>query len=111
MNFPLGTLVVLEDQVYRIGDKAYPLLSWRAVESWGQPIIVVQGLDLETSAARIGFRPTSILTYSNDYYFIEGNRKRLIASPDFWELGFNKFEAIEVSKSELDFHPDGDNLE
>lgn len=111
MKCPIGTLVVFDEQVYRIADKAYPLLSWRAVESWGQPLITVEHLDLEVSSARVGFRPTSIIRYFDEFYYIEGNKKRLIVGSAFWDLGFNKFEAIEVSEIEINFHPSGENLE
>lgn len=111
MKIPAGTIVIFDEQAYRImDDKAYPLLSWSAVESWAQPLVTVEDLDFPVSSAKLGFRPTSVLLCNDQYYYIEGIKKRLISS-DFWELGFNKFESIEVSTEELDFHPNGENLD
>lgn len=82
--------------------------------SWHQPIIPAEYIfDYERSDARLGFRPTSILESCVDgsFYFIDGFQKRLITTPDFWDLGFNKFEKFLVSQEELDFHKDGEPIE
>lgn len=110
MDLPNGILVEFGGWIYRVskGTTLYPLLSWRAVESWSQPIISIDTLDQEVVVAesRIGFRPGSLLKATSDgkFYFIDGGGKRLVSTPDFWELGFQKSTAIEVSDVELNFH-------
>ena len=112
MKFPNGTIFLYDESFYRvIENKIHPIISDRAVYSWAQPVLVSEFIfDYEESSAKIGFRPTSILLFDSSYYYIDGIKKRHIATPEFWELGFNKFEAIEVSKDELDFHKDGPDL-
>lgn len=110
--YPNGTLVTYENTVYRISDsKLIELISWRAALSWNQPFVPLHSdLDFDKSSAKLGFRPTTMIKYAEQYYIIEANKRRLVASPDFWDLGFNKFEAIEVSKEELEFHKIGEDL-
>ncbi len=114
MKFPNGVLVEHDQIIYRVSENIlHPLLSWRATVSWGQPILPAEFIyDYEVSPLRIGFRPTSILqsTVDGKYYFIEGNKKRLITTPDFWDLGFDEFEVLVVSQEELEFHKNGEDI-
>lgn len=114
MKFPNRVLIEHDEQVYIVIDNwLHPLLSWRAAVSWHQPIVHAEYIyDYDIASTRIGFRPTSIIESVIDgkSYFIEGIKKRLITTPDFWDLGFNKFENIVVSQEELDFHKDGQDI-
>jgi hypothetical protein len=114
MKFPNGVLVEYDQKVYKVLDGwLYPMLSWRAVCSWGQSIVHAEFIyDYELSESRVGFRPCSIIRSVIDgkSYFIEGTKKRLITTPDFWDLGFNDYEIIVVSQEELDFHKDGQDI-
>lgn len=114
MKFPNGVLVENDQLIYRVsGNTLHPLLSWRAAVSWGQPIIQAEYIyDYELSELKIGFRPTTIVQSVVDgkIYFIEGNKKRLITTPDFWDLGFNEFEIIIVSQDELEFHKNAEDI-
>jgi hypothetical protein len=114
MKFPNGCLVENNQQVYKVLDGwLYPMLSWRAVCSWGQPVIHAEYIyDYEVSESRVGFRPCSIIESVIDgkAFYIEGMKKRLITTPDFWELGFNPYENIIVSQEELDFHKNGQDI-
>ena len=114
MRYPNGVLIEHDQIIYKVsGDKLHPLLSWRAALSWHQPIVPAEIIyDYEISTARLGFRSTTLVqsVVSGSVYFIDGSKKRLIATPDFWELGFNKFEIIVVSQEELDFHIDGEPI-
>ena len=113
MKYPNGVLVEHDEQIYRVSDdKLYPLASWRAVLSWGQPIVSADFVyDYEISETKIGFRPTSVIqSVDGKSYFIDGNKKRYISTPDFWDLGFNEFESIKVSDEELAIHKDGEPI-
>lgn len=113
MKFPSGVLVHFDDKFYRVSDsKLHEIISWNAVMSWGQAILVSDFIfDYEVSEAKIGFRPTSLLKgMDNRFYFIEGNKRRIVSTPEFWELGFNEFEAILVSDEELNFHKEGEPI-
>lgn len=116
LKYPNGILVEKGGWVYRVAnDTLIPLSSWRAVESWQQPILVGEEdlLDGYTvSSAKLGFRPASVVESftTGKKYFIEGTVKRLISNPDFWELGFNEWENLICSDDEINFHADGEPL-
>lgn len=100
-----------DDAVYRTsGTKLYPLISWKAVESWNQYILVLNDPEYTVETKNIGFRPGSILEYNNIFYIIEGNTKRQMSKEYMDKYGFNDFEKISVTQYELDFHKTGDPL-
>lgn len=116
LEYPDGVLVEDDEQIYRVSGKSLiPLISWSAVVSWGQPILVAQKdiiSDYVISPAVLGFRPGSVLESftTGQKYFIADGKKRLITNPAFWELGFNDFETILVSDAELEIHKDGEPI-
>ena len=114
MKYPNGVLIEHDQLIYRVsGNTLNPLLSWRAAVSWGQPILPAEIIyDYEVSTLKLGFRPTTIIQSVVDgrCYFIEGNKKRLITTPDFWDLGFEKYEIVVVSQEELDFHKNAEDI-
>lgn len=117
MQYPNGILVEVDGWVYRVsGSTLLPLVSWKAAQSWNQPIIVgqpdlLEGFEVATS--KLGFRGTTVLESftTGKKYFVDGAYKRLINDPDAWEaLGFNDYENYLVSDEELEFHPVGEPI-
>jgi hypothetical protein len=114
MKYPVGILVDYDGLICRTSDDTlYPLISWEAALSWGQPILPGNQSVLdayEVSTSKIGFRPGSVIrsAMTDKTYFIEGPQKRLIISVDFWNLGFNDFETQVVAEDDILWHEDGE---
>ena len=116
MNYPNGVLVDYDGLICRTSDNTlYPLISWEAALSWGQPILPGSRsiLDVyQVSNAKIGFRPGSVIrsAMTDKTYFIEGTEKRLVTSSNFWNLGFAEFEVQVVAEDDIVWHEEGEDI-
>lgn len=116
MLYPDGLMIVYDDAIYRVQRRSLlPLMSFDAAMSWNQPIFNAD-IDLiedeyEVLKNKLGFRPGSIVSSKDgDTYYIEGVTKRKVTKHAYRHIGFNDFETIVVTDSELAFHPTGDEI-
>ena len=116
MLYPDGLMVVYDDIIYRVQRKnLLPLLSFDAAMSWGQPILMADDEVIENnyeiSKQKLGFRPGSVISSKDgDVYYIEGVSKRQVTKYAYRQLGFNDYDKVTVSDTELMFHPTGDQI-
>ena len=113
---PSGMIAHTEKGYFYIkGDKRFKFISDRARLSWSlHEVNTTESAmsDVKLSGI-VGFRDGSLIRdiSTNKLYLMVDNKKMLIVDPDdLIALGFQKHNAILVSKREADFQKDGGNL-
>ncbi len=115
--FPMWTFVRVVDsnRYYLLLEKTKKMfISERAFKSWGRDYLLVTDGAIAglSNNGSLGFSPGTIVHNQADgkQWFITGfnildQERRLIATPDFYELlGFDPASRIVASSSEVDFH-------
>lgn len=117
VDYPAGTCVQTEKGVFLLkGKYRYRITSERILNSWNYPF-VVESTESAVSqykiGGKVGFRQgTLIKDMSNGkMYLISENLRRLIDSPDFFDVMlFPRDKMIEVSHEEAELHKEGESI-
>jgi hypothetical protein len=116
LDYPSDVIVETENGWYFIkGKSKFKINSERIFQSWRvKPLL---GTDASVSkfknAGMLGFRNGTLVRNIADskYYLISENKRRHITTPDVFDrFGFDEYDAILVSQSEIDIHEEGEVL-
>lgn len=116
LDYPEGMAVDTEKAVYYIKNKKrFRFFSDRVFESWN----LEPAIGSEASVKHIprggvlGFRDGSLIQDFSDgkIYLIAGNKRRLITSPDVFDLlGYDEGMIVPVSREEVELHDRGGDI-
>ncbi|QFP97381.1 hypothetical protein SEA_ICHABODCRANE_65 [Streptomyces phage IchabodCrane] len=117
VDYPTGTCVQTENGLFYIkGRFRYRITSMRILDSWGFPYILKSSeaaLSKHKIGGKLGFRQgTLVKDMSNGkMYLISENLRRLIDSPDFFDVMlFPRDRVIEVPSTEIALHKEGEKI-
>jgi hypothetical protein len=117
VTYPDGVAVEVEDNTYYVkSGKLYRLYSFRVIDSWRFTPLIGSNASIANYkvAGSLGFRDGTLVRdiSSARLYLIAGNKRRLITSPDVFEvLGLNRSGLIDVSEAEINLHDEGEPLD
>lgn len=118
--YPKWTFAKVNDKYWLVLDKTrMQFVSERAFWSWQKPYVESSesALSKYTKWKKIGFAPgTLVRSMDNQFWFITGSKpleteRRLVATPDFFTLGYDARNAIIISNEELFFMKEGDPID
>lgn len=108
LQLPKWTFAKVGKDYYLILKGKTKFISERAALSWNANFInlSMEALQDYPVSGRQGFRNGSILqNVQGETYFIEDGKRRLVTTPDFFDIFTSK--PIKVSQLELEFHEKG----
>lgn len=117
--YPKWTFVYCQDtdEYFLIWNKPYKkkFISERAFLSWSHDPIIASKESLSGYAlnGRLGFRSGTLLQQigTTQQFLVTDSVVRAIKTPDLYDvLGYNYYDAIIISESELEFHTKGDDI-
>lgn len=115
VDYPYGTCVETENGTYLVrAGYRLKMLTDRVVDSWGLRVVV----STEKATAHLpvkdslGFRDGALIKDASDgrVYLIAFNKRRHVVTPDLDMYGLSFKDALLVSREEVHFHPEGDDL-